>query len=134
MTGRMLVVDFLALEILLPVLLLRGCIPALGHCIVSTCHRKVPDGDVQMKDGIVDANGEEDSKRVLALIKDVGVDYNQEESDPDKACDIGSHLSYPLPGQSQVNVFSHSQRDSDFELLQSRPACPEQINEEPSRR
>ena len=69
-----------------------------GRSIWFARHCEVADSEIREQNGIVDADGAEDSSRILLLAEDVRVDDDQEQSDNYEAGDVAEHLACALPG------------------------------------
>lgn len=69
-----------------------------GRGIRAACPCNVADSKIREQNGVVDADGAEDSSRILLLAEDVRVDYDQEQSNADEAGNVAEHLACSLPG------------------------------------
>ena len=73
-----------------------------GGSVGFVRHRNVASSKVREENGVVDTDGDKDPRSVLLFAENIGVDQDQEHSDPDEAGDIAEHLAFSLPGQLQV--------------------------------
>jgi hypothetical protein len=91
-------IGFFPLEILMPKVISRDLRLGRWSRTGFGCHDDIASGDIEEKNGIVDADRKEDSGRILFFAQDIGVDQDQEYGDREEACDVTEHLSSPLPG------------------------------------